>query len=392
MRAKVVGSTKPGYHIQIDDILNFSGTAAGICYMPNNWQALQEEPISVKVKRVKACIKYGHHSVMDHVFFNFVFEDIPKFLAMILNNEKVYTTSEKSARYTIMKTSDAEGKLYQKWIKIFKNRIWAIYPHLSETQVTKLAQENARYLISVFTPATTMMHTISFRQLNLIIHWMKKYVDEGGSDEFSLKVKSVITEFLNTKIDDSEMTINDLAIENLNDGCKNRHLSIFGLSYARREQYGECYCTNYTASLAYFAQAQRHRTIYYEMSKPTSTSSFYIPPIISRTDYVNSWLEDIKSLKDFYPQGMLVNINERGTMDDFILKCSERLCGHAQLEIATQCKQTMKRYLEILYFEKSMDLYYRLLPYARGPRCTFPNWKCNQPCVFGSANALKRLI
>ena len=35
-------------------------------------------------------------------------------MAMILNNEKEYNTSEKSARYTKMKPSEEEEKLYNK--------------------------------------------------------------------------------------------------------------------------------------------------------------------------------------------------------------------------------------------------------------------------------------
>ena len=37
---------------------------------------------------------------------------------MILNNEKVYNTPEKSARYTVMQTSDEEQVLYDKWIDL----------------------------------------------------------------------------------------------------------------------------------------------------------------------------------------------------------------------------------------------------------------------------------
>ena len=58
------------------------------------------------------------------------------------------------------------------------------------------------------------------------------------------------------------------------------------------------------------------------------------------------WLKDISSLQDYYPQGMLLKINERGTVENFVLKCTERLCGAAQLEITEQTNITMKKYLE----------------------------------------------
>jgi hypothetical protein len=43
---------------------------------------------------------------------------------------------------------------------------------------------------------------------------------------------------------------------------------------------------------------------------------------------------------------MLVKVNERGTVENFVLKCTERLCGAAQLEIMEQTVETMNKYLE----------------------------------------------
>ena len=57
-----------------------------------------------------------------------MFEEIPKILAMILNNEKIYNTSEKSARYTHMEPSEDEKALYEKWIEIYKTEISKKYP------------------------------------------------------------------------------------------------------------------------------------------------------------------------------------------------------------------------------------------------------------------------
>ena len=37
---------------------------------------------------------------------------------------------------------------------------------------------------------------------------------------------------------------------------------------------------------------------------------------------------------------MLVQVNERGTIENFVLKCTERLCGAAQLEIMEQTQRT----------------------------------------------------
>ena len=43
---------------------------------------------------------------------------------------------------------------------------------------------------------------------------------------------------------------------------------------------------------------------------------------------------------------MLVKVNERGTWENFVLKCTERLCGAAQLEIMDQTKLILDKYIE----------------------------------------------
>ena len=50
------------------------------------------------------------------------------------------------------------------------------------------------------------------------------------------------------------------------------------------------------------------------------------------------------TVKDITPQGELVRISEKGKYDDFVLKCKERLCSAAQLEIMMQTKETLLKY------------------------------------------------
>ena len=381
MDIKIIASTKVGYALPKNEALNFSGKSAGICYLPDNLETLFAEPIEKTEKRVKNNIASGHHSVFGHPTYNFSLERIPKILAMVLNNEKIYNTSEKSARYTIMEPSTQEKELYEKWIKIYSNEISNKYPNFDEKRVKKLAQENARYLISVFTPSTVMEYTVNFAQFNYIINWAKDYIKSEQDNSFSLKLKQVFKDFL--------QAIPDLEVEGLDSKMKNRTFSLFAKRNNRKEEFGENYCTTYLASFAQLAQAQRHRTLSFEMTL-LDTPQYYIPPIIRNTKYENKWLEDISSLKNYYPQGMLVQVNERGTIENFILKCTERLCGSAQLEIMQQTEYTMKKYLEAT--KENPNLYNYLLPYSKGARCTFPNWKCSSPCIFGGKNAMTRVI
>lgn len=381
MKIEIIASTKVEYSMSKEEALDFSGKSAGICYLPDTVETLFAESPEKTQRRVNGNIKSGHHSVFGHPTYNLCFEGIPKILAMVLNNEKIYNTSEKSARYTHMTPSVQENTLYEKWIHIFEDVISSKYPEFDSKRILKLAQENARYLISVFTPATVMEYTVNFGQLNYIINWAKDYINNADDSAFSLKLKDVFKEFLNA--------MPDLEVDGLDSRIKNRSFSLFSTRPNRYEEFGENYCTSYLASFAQLAQAQRHRTLSYEMSL-LDTPEYYIPPIIRGTDLENSWLEDISSLSQYFPQGMLVKVNERGTIENFVLKCTERLCGSAQLEIMEQTSEIMNKYLAATVDKPELHNY--LLPYSKGARCTFPGWKCNSPCIFGGKNAMNRLI
>lgn len=350
--------------------------------MPDTIETLFGENEEKTLKRASNTLKMGHHSVFDHVSFNLALSNIPKILAMILNNEGMYTTSEKSARYTKMQVSERESSLYEKWIKIFSEQIEKKYPEIIEKQRIKLAQENARYLVSVFTPSTIMEYTVSFRQLNYIASFFENYIKNEENTEFNKLLKPYLKEF--------NEQIKDLLVPELNANTKQRKISLFA-SRNYMEEFGECYSCNYEGTFAELAQAQRHRTLRYNM-KIEGEPKFYIPKIIENDEELKSdWLKDINSLKDLFPQGMLVKINERGTVEDFILKCKERLCGCAQLEIMLQTKEILDKYIENTK-NTNKYVYEYLLPYERGVRCTFKGWKCASPCIWGAKNSLTRKI
>ena len=351
--------------------------------MPDDIEALFSEPEEKTIRRANMTLNSGHHSVFDHTSYNLALEGIPKILAMILNNEGMYTTSEKSARYTKMQPSEQEKNVYEKWIEIYKKEISKVYPQIDEKKVKKLAQENARYLISIFTPATTMEYTVSLRQLNYIAHWFEDYIKNEDDNEFNKKLKPYMKEFLDC--------ISDLIIPELNSDAKMRKISLFDERKSRKEEFGENYCTTYEGTFAEFAQAQRHRTLQYKI-RLLDEVKFYIPEIIENNEELKKmWLEDMNSLADLYPQGMLIQINERGTAENFILKCKERVCGCAQLEIMKQTYEILNKYIENTK-ETNEEIYNYLLPYAKGARCTYPGFKCTSVCMWGAKNALTRKI
>lgn len=381
MKVTLLPHGKPGCEPCLSEAVGFGGHAAGICYMPDDFDAILAEPVEKTEKRIADTLQSGHHSVYDHVSYTLLLEGVPKILAMVLNNEKAYATSEKSARYTQMKPSQREQELYEKWIGILEVRIGAAYPDLSKMQIHKLAQENARYMISVFTP-TTMAHTTTLRQWNYIFHWMERFLDQKRSGQLFAKLRPHVSEFLDC--------VDFLRVEGLNDDLKCRELSLFDVRDSHQEYFGEVYCTTYHGTFAQLAQAHRHRTIDYCMRLDV-LPSFYTPMIVASNDGLNSdWLADITSVASVFPQGMMVKITERGTCENFILKTQERLCSSAQLEVSRQTWATLQRYLSAVKTSDE-DLYDEVMSRHNKPARCGNGYKCPKPCKWG-VGQLNRLV
>ncbi|MBQ7667845.1 MAG: FAD-dependent thymidylate synthase [Clostridia bacterium] len=384
MEIKVIASTKPGNITSKEEFNEFSGHCAGVCYMADNFETLMNEDKEKTNRRIIMTKSGGHHSVFDHNYITLELEDIPKLLAMLINNEKMYTTSEKSARYTRMKPTEKEEALYNKWQAIFEEKILAKYPEMNPKKVTKLAQENSRYLISVLTK-TTMIYTVSYRQLNYIYGWVTKLMNSTSENRI---VKALIPSLKEFK---EKLETTGYIEEGLYEDNKSRGFSLIYDSLNKQEYFGDVYCTTYKGSFAEFAQAQRHRTISYEIA-PLKDDEFFVPPIIEEDEKLKAdWICDIKSVADLLPQGMMVLINERGTYENFILKLKERICTNAQLEICNQSRATLLKYQAALEKENH-PLKMDIARYTKGARCTFGDFKCTSDCGFNEGKTLKRLI
>lgn len=382
MKIEIVATTSCENLNDKNDFNHLSGILAGICYMPSNFEKLKNQSKEKILKRSEITKKNGHHSVFEHEYITFVLTDIPKLFAMILNNQKTYVTSEKSARYTVMETDGNENQLYKKWKDIFQDLITQKYkniPYFTERRIEKLAMENARYMTSIFTN-TTMAYTVSYRQLNYLYSWLLSLKQD--TSEYIVKIIPYIDEFCKS-IEELNLIDMDLA----NDG-KNRQISFFE-QCPKKEYFGSVYSTNYKGSWASFAQAQRHRTINYEISIPL-TKDYYIPKILRNNDKLKQmWIDDLKTIEDLHPQAELININERSLPEYFMLKVKERLCSAAQLEVMEQTKNTLKKYID-----QCDDNYVRLqlLTVNNGARCVEKNYICNEPCGFKQGIDLTREI
>ena len=123
MDISVVASTSLGHQASKEELDKLGGLGAGVCYLPDTMEKLFAEADEKTQRRVDLTKGSGHHSPYDHGSFTLQLRDIPKIIAMILNNEKMYTTNEKSARYTKMVLSADEQQLFNKWIEIYRQEI-----------------------------------------------------------------------------------------------------------------------------------------------------------------------------------------------------------------------------------------------------------------------------
>jgi len=217
---------------------------------------------------------------------------------------------------------------------------------------------------------------------------MEKYIEEHDdlSNNFENKLKNAMNDFYNCLVD---LNVLD---ERLMRNEKNRSLSLLKDNLdVREDQFADFYRTTYKASFAYLAQAQRHRTLKYQM-QILKNKEYFVPPIIENDEKLkDEWLNDMNKVKDFNPQGELVLIKENGTYNDFILKCEERLCSAAQLEICRKTKDILTSYQK--YLEEHDDpLKKDILNYTKGARCTFPEFKCSEDCHFREGKTLIRKI
>ena len=376
------------------EVLNLSGKIAGVCYDKEGFNHLINEPQEKTDRRIFMTLNNGHHSVYDHTYINFNIQNIPKILAMVLNNEKQYTTSEKSARYTKITPGEnsvitkEEVDLYNKWLELFESKITKEYGNiLSSLKIKKLAQENARYLVTVFMP-TQMIYTTSLRQINYMASWIASYIEDNKNNlnYFESKLSKAMGEFL------KELERLNVLVPELMSNEKHRKLSLFGTNLEQTsELFSNVYETTYKGSFASLAQAQRHRTLDYQMEM-LDKKEYYVPPILENDSYLkDEWLEDINKVGWVTPQGELILISEMGKYKDFILKCKERLCSAAQVEIMHQTRDTLARYKKYLE-DHNNALASDIIKYSHGPRCTFPDYECPSDCKLGPVKKLDRRV
>ena len=378
MEIKLIGSTNRLKAIK--DMKDFSYYCGRQCYTDKDFEEVQKE--IPKKDLMDNTINRGHHSIFEHMGLTFYFRGYPKMFVMMLNNEKQYATSEKSARYTQMKNMVPEQKeKYEKWMNLLTPEINKVYPAMPDQEARKkaietLAQENARYMISVFTP-TKMIHSLNFRQLNYLISEFEDFYNKYHKTDDVLKQR--LTKSAENFVNQTEK-FKVKGLENQTD----RHLSLFNPREVE-EHFGDTYSTSYLMSFAGLAQAHRHRTVNYHISDGANLKAslgVFVPEIIPEK-LKDEWLRDLEEISSYdFPQAQLVKVNERGIIEDFRSKTLLRMCGHAQYEIMKNTLGTAKKYnqFQLEYGEKSLK-----------PKC-LQGFRCAEPCIWTGKKALERIV
>lgn len=405
-----------------NDIKVIAGKAAGICYAADDYLSEGIQDSEKALKRASFNAKSGHYSVFEHNHLTFLIE-CSKAMAMVLNSTRLYSTSEKSARYTKMHPeTEFERDFYGKWVGIFSDLIkMKSKDNLDDKAIKKLAMENARYMTSVFTP-TFMEFTIPSSRAILLPGWL---------DELSnniLDAKLTLSKYNgNTKIFDiyydriasEAVELADLfrwSIGEINEPTLKDHKNI-GIQFfdtikflntikreslkldiidiskivenncdlLSKDYYGDVYESHYNGSFASIAQIQRHRTTQVSINIG-NPYNMYIPKIIRGTSYEDEWKDDYNILikNNICPQAMILYTEEKGIFNDFVLKCKERLCARTQLETTEitsyQVEEFNKNKINLSYYnQRELEN----ISYKDGRaviRCTFGNYKCNEPC------------
>ena len=405
--------------------LCFKETVDNRAISPNDIRNAETD--AILINRGLNTILSDHTTPSEHQFLNIEITGIPKIMCMILNNEKQYTADERSLRYTEVEANEyiteREKHLYDKWLVKLENIIWHkykdFYMHINKENelrakraVHKIAQENARYMVSVFMP-TSITYSVPWIQINKIISYMERIIDNPSNRLETLLVpylKEFIDECIDKNIAITKASILDVTDQNLevkdkifkshpdiknysrnNDliyrNNKNVDLSLFAnrnqfTAINSPNEYGHTISYNNYETFACLAQEHRHRTLSCEMLLPEDFTGYILPLIESDTSLITEWINDLHSLRYIYPQGQLVKVNRIAPLKSIIqFVAQERACDMAQLEISrVYTKDIIPDIYRNLLKQDDKQLIKVLKPYVGKLRCQYPNYHCPTPC------------
>lgn len=402
--------------------LEVTGVKAAVCFKEGTItpEMIRETETSEQlIERGLNTILSDHTSPSEQPFVSLEIVDIPKILCMILNNEHEYMADERSLRYTLVEPSeyisDKEVELYNKWLEIFikilNDEYFDFFKRFNSrateeknikatnSAIKKIAQENARYMVSVFIP-TTLTYTVPLAQINKICLYMENIINEPRSD-FEKLIAPYLKEFIQKLKDLGVLITEKDAYElcpslGINPSDKilyhnNKHIELSLFAERNKfsgidlpNEYGVNFNYNMKISFASLAQFHRHRTINYEMETPKiEDTEFYVPLLLEgKEELTKEWLADILTVNEYYPQGKLVKVNASGSLKYLVNYVGkERACDRAFLETQNMfTNQMLPDIYEGLVASGKTELAEILKPYVGKLRCMYPDYNCPGKC------------
>ena len=482
MNLTVIGMTTETDGIsqaQMEDLKTYCGKNAGISQLREGFFGTAVSDPEKALPRFRNTVRMGHMSIADHAWVEVLFENASRMMAMIMNSLQYYNTTEKSGRYTEMTGNTPEQRaLYDKWNEKFRKRIMEIHPDYNDAFITKQlekedisgfyvkngrifaentgvfsgkdtditdrpevreklnnilsnprlpvntrSQENARYILSIFTKSTTFGYTTTLAQWNYIYDWCERYLEQfeyGNSGKLLRNIKDDTYDgTLRTATFFEEQVYKDLAdlrvylrenlyVEDLRDHKKRGFdmlTDIFDENHFMKDYDHDCdenirfaYTTDYETSLIVLSHLHRHKTLKYYMNLDVKHAGFYVPVFIKDTPDEKEWLDDMESVREQIPAGMLVHVIETGTLDNFALKTSERFCGCAMLETMLNVKSVAEKFVKLYESGRATWLEKNVIEKFYDPKCEKLRTKatitdgCHEGCYFGCKHALDRIV
>lgn len=477
MKLKTIGLTTETDGIskeQMNQLKVYCGKNAGISQLREGFFGTAVSDPEKALPRFKNTVKMGHMSIADHAWIEVLFENASRMMAMVMNSLQYYNTTEKSGRYTEMTGNTQEQReLYDKWNGLFKKRILEVHPDYNDAFITKQlkakgisgfyvengrifgentgvlsgndtditdrpevqeklsdilsnprlpvntrSQENARYVLSIFTKSTTFGYTTTLAQWNYICDWCERYMDQftwlssGLVRSKGTEVERPATFFekeLYVEFDELSTYLREnLYVKDLCDHKKRGFdmlVDIFDedhfmkdYDHDRDENIRFAYTTDYDTSLIVLSHLHRHKTLKYYMNLDVEHAGFYVPLFIKDMELEEEWLKDLESVREMIPAGMLVNVVETGTLDNFALKTSERFCGCAMLETMMNVKSVAEKFVELYESGKATQLEKNVIERFYNPETKELRTKatitdgCHEGCYFGCEYALDRIV
>lgn len=373
-------------------IKQICGTISGECYSADGMFALTKQPIEKSFARANNCATSGHLSVFGHFMATLELVDIPKALIMLLNNNHINNTSERSMRFTKIEEAcgEKDTALYNKWRAIFVDKFTQTYgqkyPEIfTKSVIAKKANESARYIVSSYYKSS-MVYTNSIREFTYMSRCLDDILKQGDNmHPFYKGMKKELEEF-NTLLKQTGLVFSEF-----NDQGKKDFSLLSKNNKIVTPYYGDCIVDTYKMSLSCTAHLHRHRFVNMSIAfdeKPT----FFVPHILEDDkNLVEDWLKDCESQIDVMPQALLVNINEIVPTQLITKKYAERLCYHAQLEICDVCLKQVQRILKNL--DPNVVGVREQLEKITASRCTWlEGFKCSSPCGFAEGVKCTRKI